>query len=216
MGEFRRESAKIREFAIASLLAAVIFLMTFTPIGFINLVVINATIVHVPVIIGSIILGPGWGACLGALFGAASLIRNTLTPTLLSFAFSPLMPVPGTGSGSAWALLICFGPRILVGVVPWYAARTFSAIRQNDKKWRFASLFAAGVAGSMTNTLLVMHILYFVFKDAYAQIRNAQADAVYGMVLSIITGNGIPEAIVAGVFAAAACGAVEAYRRRDG
>ena len=91
-----KPSLTIKEFAAMSLFAAVIFFMTFTPFGFINLVVINATIVHVPVIIGSILMGPRAGACLGGMFGLASLIRNTISPTILSFAFSPLVPVPGT------------------------------------------------------------------------------------------------------------------------
>jgi uncharacterized membrane protein len=201
----------VRKFAITALFAAVIFLMTFTPVGFINLGIINATIVHVPVIIGSIILGPANGAFLGFLFGLASLIRNTVTPTLLSFAFSPLIPVPGTNGGSAWALVICFLPRILVGVVPWYADKLFSNFAAG-KKWRVVSLFTAGAIGSITNTLLVMHVLFFVFRDAYARIRGVGAEAVYGLVLSIITGNGIPEAITAGVLASAVCKALEARK----
>jgi uncharacterized membrane protein len=204
-------SSHIRKIAISALFAAIIFLMTFTPVGFINLGIINATIVHVPVIIGSIILGPRAGACLGGLFGLASLLKNSATPVLLSFAFTPFVPVPGTDRGSPWALFICFVPRILVGVVPYYADKLLFRAGGKTARWRFASLFCAGILGSITNTILVMYSMYFIFRDAFAQARNVASEAVYGMILAIITGNGIPEAIVAGVLAASVCKALEAY-----
>lgn len=95
-----RKTNKIQEFAVTSLFASIIFLMAFTPIGFIQLGVIKATIIHIPVIIGSIVLGPKIGALLGGIFGLTSLINNTVVPALLSFVFSPLIPVPGLGRGS--------------------------------------------------------------------------------------------------------------------
>jgi uncharacterized membrane protein len=206
--------SKLRNFALTSLFAAIIFLMTFTPIGFINLVVIKATIVHIPVIIGSILLGPKIGALLGAMFGAASLINNTIAPSLLSFVFSPLIPVPGTERGSFWAILICFGPRILVGVVPYYVDRIMIWIGRSDKKWRFVSLFTAGVAGGMTNTLLVMNLIYFIFQDAYAAARGVEASAVYPMILSVILLHGIPEAVVAGIFTSGVGKAMSVYLQK--
>ena len=206
-----KSSLTIKEFALASLFAAIIFLMTFTPFGFINLVVINATIVHVPVIIGSILMGPRVGACLGGMFGLASAIRNTISPTILSFAFSPLVAVPGAERGSPLAILICFLPRILVGIVPYYV-RMFLGVVPLVKKSNVARLFLSGVAGSVTNTILVMHLLFFLFRDSFAQARGVPVDAVYGLVLSIITANGIPEAIVAGIFASGVCKAVDNYR----
>jgi uncharacterized membrane protein len=205
---------KLRSFALTSLFAAIIFLMTFTPVGFINLVVIKATIVHVPVIIGSILLGPKTGALLGAMFGAASLINNTIAPSLLSFVFSPLIPVPGTGRGSFWAILICFGPRILVGIIPYYADRIITRIWRGGKKRRLVMLFIAGAAGGMTNTLLVMNLIYFLFQDVYAAVRGVSPDAIYPMILSVVLMHGIPEAIAAGIFTSGVVKAVSAYQQK--
>ncbi len=209
-----RRSEKTREIAITSLFAAIIFLMAFTPIGFIHLGVIKATIVHVPVIIGSIVLGPRIGAVLGTIFGLTSLINNTMTPALLSFVFSPLIPVPGLGRGSIWALVICFVPRILVGVVPYYVDRLLRSFRENDAKWRYVSLFTAGVSGALTNTLLVMHLIYFVFRDTYAEINKLSVEVAYGFILSIIATHGVPEAIVAGFCTAAIAKAVLVFRKK--
>ena len=54
---------------LTAVIAAIIILMAFVPyVGYINLVVIKATLIHVPVIIGSVILGPKKGAFLGFIF----------------------------------------------------------------------------------------------------------------------------------------------------
>jgi uncharacterized membrane protein len=203
----------IKEFVTASVFTGVIFLLAFTPFGFINLVVIKGTVIHIPVIVGSLILGPYWGAFLGAMFGATSLIINSVAPSLLSFAFSPLIPLPGASGGSLWALAVCFVPRILIGVTPWHVNRLFQKFFPVKEK-RLLSVFVAGVAGSATNTLLVMHIIYFVFRDYYAAVRNVASEAVYGLVLGVIMVNGIPEAILAGVLTPFICRTVETYRKR--
>ena len=74
-----------------ALMMAVIAVLANTPLGMIQLPIIKATTVHIPVIIGAIVLGPLAGAILGATFGICSLISNTMAPTLLSFAFSPFL-----------------------------------------------------------------------------------------------------------------------------
>ena len=80
---------------LTGLFTALLLVMGFTPLGLIDLPIIKATILHVPVIIGSVLLGPKKGAFLGGVFGAISLWKNTMAPSLLSFAFSPFVPLPG-------------------------------------------------------------------------------------------------------------------------
>ncbi|MDR1915014.1 MAG: ECF transporter S component [Synergistaceae bacterium] len=210
MKDTKKTSEGIRDFALTSMFAALIFLLAFNPIGFINLGFMNATTIHIPVIIGSIMLGPVRGALLGALFGLTSLISAHTHPGLMSFAFSPFVPVPGSpdGGGNILALLVCFGPRILVGVVPYYVDKLLNRVTA-----RSVSLFTAGIAGSMTNTLLVMHLIYFIFKDAYATAQSVSVTAVYSAVTGIIFTLGVPEAIFAGILTAAVCKALFAYRR---
>lgn len=197
---------KTRDLVLLSLFAAIIFILAFTPIGYIQLGVIKATIIHVPVIVGAILLGPKRGAFLGFLFGLTSFITNTITPVIMSFAFSPLIPVPGTDKGSIMALLICFIPRILVGIVPYFVYKLLDKLL--SKKLRLFTFTAAGIAGSLTNTLFVMNGIYFIFKDSYAMARNIPLDTVYSTVLTIIFANGIPEALVAGIVTSGLCRAL--------
>ena len=122
-------SVKTRNLVMTAVIAAIIILMAFVPyVGYINLVVIKATVIHVPVIIGSVLLGPKKGAFLGFIFGATSLVNNTFNPSLLSFAFSPFY-----SGGNLWSLVICFVPRILVGVVPYFVHRGIMKLAKEKK-----------------------------------------------------------------------------------
>lgn len=193
-------SKKTFEMVLTALFTAIIIIMAFVPyLGYINLVVIKATLIHVPVIIGSIVLGPKKGGFLGFVFGCTSLINNTFNPSLLSFAFSPFYSVGEIG-GNFFSVIICFVPRILVGVVPYFV---YVGIKKLCKKKAAGDWIALPIAGAFTNTLLVMNLIYICFSSEFASAKNIALDAVYGVILTIIATNGVPEAIVAAVLTTA-------------
>ena len=187
-----------------ALLGAIILLLAFTPsLGYIPLGVINATIVHVPVIIGSLLLGPKRGAVLGFLFGLSSMIMATTTPALTSFIFSPFLSAGVAPLGPLWSVIICFVPRILVGIVPYYVYQALKGVFKGKKGTDAVNLFISGIAGSMTNTILVMGLIYVLFGHAYADAVGISYSALFAAILSVIAVNGILEAIVAAVLASA-------------
>lgn len=185
-----------------ALFAALIIILAFTPfLGYIPLGFTRATIIHIPVIIGSLILGPKKGACLGFVFGLTSLINNTINPTVTSFVFSPFYSL-GEVKGGIGSVIICFVPRILVGVVPFLVYRALHRLSKKSEAGNLFALGLAGMSGALTNTLLVMNMIFLFFKDAYANANGVAADAVYTFILSIIGINGVPEAIVAAILVA--------------
>lgn len=188
---------------MTGLFMAIIAVMTFIPnVGYINLIVIKATLLHVPVIVGSIVLGPKKGAVLGATFGITSLIKNTLEPSLLSFAFSPFYQVGDIG-GNGWSVVIALVPRILVGVIPYFVFTGIEKLLKNIKMRRTIALPLACASGALINTLLVMHLIFFCFREEFAAAQSVAVDVVYSMILGIIAANGIPETIVAVVIGGA-------------
>lgn len=190
-------SAKTMSVVQIALFAAVIVVMAFTPfLGFIPLGFTRATIIHIPVIIGSILFGPVQGAALGFVFGLTSFVNATMNPTVTSFVFTPFYSV-GDIHGGFGSLIICFLPRILVGVVPYYVYRFIDKVGKNIPKKQTLALGMAGLAGSLTNTLLVMNLIYLLFGESYAAVQNVSVKSLYGVILSVIFVNGIPEAIVA-------------------
>lgn len=191
-----------RELVLVALFCAIILIMAFTPmIGYIPLGFTRATIIHIPVIIASIVLGPKKGAFLGFMFGLTSLINNTMNPTVTSFVFTPFFSL-GNAQPSWLSLVVCFVPRILVGVVPYY-------VRKLTKKLpEIISLVLAGLCGSLTNTILVMNLIYFLFTDSYAQATGKTVEVLYAAIGSVILINGVPEAIVASILTFAICKAI--------
>lgn len=181
-----------------ALMAAIVILLANTPLGMIQLPIIKATTVHIPVIVGAILLGPAAGAILGATFGICSLISNTMAPTLLSFAFSPFLSTTGF-SGILKAIWVSVGCRVLIGVVAGWLWILL-------KKWKtnsYIALIITGFVGSMVNTVMVMGSIYVLFAQQYAQAKNVASTAVFGLIMGTVTASGIPEAIAAAVLVTA-------------
>lgn len=190
-------------FTMTAMFLAIMILLAATPLAFIPIGPINATTMHIPVIIASIILGPRIGGFLGFVFGVISMVRATVVVTPMSFVFSPFIPVIGTSHGSWKALIVAIIPRILIGIVPFFIFKLMRKLAKN--KVQSLGLFIAGIAGSMTNTILVMNLIYFLFKESYAKVLGVGADAVYGVIIGVIFGSGLVEAIVAGIATSAVC-----------
>lgn len=79
-------SKSARKITQYGLLLSIMVLMTLFPIGFIKLGIVEATLMHIPVIVGAMLFGVKGGAFFGFCFGAASLINGFISPTALSMA----------------------------------------------------------------------------------------------------------------------------------
>lgn len=201
-----KKNENIFKLVLTALFLSIMLLLAFVPfLGFIPIGPIQATTLHLPVIIASIVLGPKTGGFLGGCFGLISMIRNTVMITPMSFAFSPFIAPLGTdGSGSWKALLVVFIPRILIGIVPYFVYRW--GMKLFKQKGQGLTLFIAGLSGGVVNTVLVMNLIYFLFKAEYADVLGKAGDAVYWAILGVILTQGIPEAIIGGL----ACAGVSA------
>ena len=196
-----------------ALFGAIVILLAFTPfIGYIPLGLVKATTIHIPVIIGSIVLGPKRGAILGFIFGLTSLINNTINPSLTSFVFTPFYSF-GNANGNFLSLIICFVPRILVGVVPYFVYKFFTKFLSSIS---VACIFA-GICGSLTNTILVMSMISLFFADSYSvaySLAQGKAETMlYSAILAVVFINSIPEAIVAAIITTFVVKAIKSSRK---
>lgn len=183
-----------------ALMAAIVILLASTPLGMIQLPIIKATTVHIPVIIGAILFGPLAGSILGGVFGICSMISNTTAPTLLSFAFSPFISFNSNGiSGALKAIWISVGCRILIGLISGWLWILLKKLKAND----FVALPIVGFVGSMVNTVFVMGSIYLLFAQQYAQVQKVAITAVFGLVMATVGTSGVPEAIAAAVLVTA-------------
>ena len=170
----RQNKHDTRWMVSVALMAAIVIVLANTPLGMIQLPIVKATTVHIPVIIGAILLGPKAGAILGFVFGMCSLLSNTMAPTLLSFAFSPFMSTTGI-PGALKAIWVSVGCRILIGAVAGWLWILLSKCKVNQT----IALPVVGFVGAMVNTVTVMGSIYFLFAQQYAEAKEVAITAVW-------------------------------------
>lgn len=190
----KQTKTDVRRMTVLAMFSGILLVMGMTGIGFIPLPVIKATTMHIPVILGAILLGPSGGAFLGAVFGFCSIWANTTTPGLLSFAFSPFMTNEGF-VGVLKSLWIALGCRVMLGLIAgwlWYGLKKLNV---NES----IAMPVASAVATISHTLLVMGSIYFLLAEQYAAAKNVAFSAVFGLIMGTVTASGIPEAIVAAV-----------------
>ncbi|MBQ8801754.1 MAG: ECF transporter S component [Clostridium sp.] len=187
----KKRDNRIHRMVALAMMAAIVVLLANTPLGLIQTPIIKATTVHIPVILGAILLGPSAGCALGAVFGICSLISNTIAPTVTSFAFSPFY-ADGL-VGAVKSLWISVGCRVLIGLVSGWLWIILKKVKVPD----LAALPVVGFVGSMTNTVAVMGSIYFLLAEQYAAAREVAVTAVYGLIMATVTGAGVMEAVAA-------------------
>lgn len=122
----------VRRIVIAGILGAIAVFLGFTRLGYIPVPTAagNATIMHLPIIIGSILEGWGVGVIIGAIFGISSFLNATL----------PLFKDP----------LVSILPRLLIGVVAWLV---YVGLRRINIPF---AVGASAFIGSLSNTVFVL------------------------------------------------------------
>lgn len=147
-------SSKAREITLTAILAAIVLLMAFTPLGYLRVGPVSITFLVIPVVIGGMTLGPVRGGFLGAVFGATSFAQCFMGD-LFGAALVALSPLA--------TAVACFVPRILIGVV---AGVLFPALLKVSRSHVLAFVGTA-VAGTLTNTILFVGMVVGFFQNSY-------------------------------------------------
>ena len=183
---------KIPEVVQAALFAVLIVLLAFTPfLQHIPLRYLRTVLIPIPVIVGSLILGPKRGALLGLVYAMTGLSSTTVDPNTNALILVPL----GT-SGALWdkvgAAAACILPRVLVGILPFYvfrAARRFT-------KTSFPGLALAGLLGVLINTPAVTGLTHDVFRNITLAAISFSPEKFSLFLQSLTSSRELPEAAV--------------------
>jgi uncharacterized membrane protein len=161
----------VRQIVIAGILGGIAIFLGYTRLGFIPVPNIsgNATIMHVPAILGGALEGPVVGTIVGGIFGIFSFIQAEVP-----FFRDPLVSIL---------------PRLLIGVVAW---AVFAALRNLSLDLASA---AAGVLGSLTNTVgvLGMAVLlgYLPLAAVVPIVPQAIAEAILAAIVTVVVVRGV-------------------------
>lgn len=177
----------VRQLSTAGLLVGITIFLGISGYGFIPLFAVNATILHIPTIIGAMAAGPKVGAMTGFFFGMFSFIQAFRSPAVMMQFASSYNPL--------YALIICVVPRVAIGWIAWKLFRILPgklAVRAGG----------AAVITTFLHTVMFLSLFYFLVGVPFAQHQGVSPVAVAEMLAGIAGANGIPEAIVAGVITA--------------
>jgi uncharacterized membrane protein len=184
-----------------AILAAILILMAFTPLGYLKVGTISITFLTLPVVVGAVMIGPLSGAVLGGVFGITSFVQ----------CFG--MDVFGTtlmGINPVLTFILCMVPRILMGLL---VGLIFRALLRIDKikLWSFA---VASLSGAVINTVLFVGALLLFFGNSeYLRSFGENFMAILGV---LITLNAVVEAIVSMIAGTAITKALSLANLRSG
>lgn len=142
----------IRDFVILALLAAILLLMSVTPLGYLNIGPLAITFNIIPVAIAAIALGPTGGLIAGCVFGLTSFLQ------CIGIGGSSAMGVVLFGINPVLVFIQRFVPRALDGWLLGYIYRFFEKRTKS-----YVACAATGFLSAFLNTLLFMTALVVLF-----------------------------------------------------
>lgn len=161
-----------RQVVVAGVVGGVALFLGATRLGLIPVpipLIGNATIMHIPAIVGGVLEGPIVGILAGLIFGIFSFL----------YAESPVFANP----------IVAILPRLLIGVVAW---AVFVGLRRFSVD--LASV-AAGLLGSLANTVgvLGLAVLFGLLPLSIVPVvlPQAIAEAVLAAVVTVVVVRGV-------------------------
>lgn len=168
-------NSKIRDLVLMGIMTGMIFLMAFTPIGYIKTGTLSITLITIPVAITAYALGPKGGAVAGLAFGVTSAIMAFMNPSAMMVAL--------TGVSAAKAIVLCIVPRTLDGLI-------VGLISDLMKKIKVPSAVGGAVSGfavAFLNTVFFMSSLVLLYGNTeYVQNMRESVAPGKNVVLFIL------------------------------
>ena len=141
-----------REMVASAMLCAILLIMSFTPLGYLNIGPLAISFNMIPVAIGAIALGPIGGMILGGMFGITSFLQclgigGTSAMGVILFEISPL-----------GAFVQRFFPRLLAGLLSAFIYKGVKSFSNTT-----IAAFVTGFCAALLNTVLFMSTLILLF-----------------------------------------------------
>ena len=147
-----KQTSGTRRLTQLALLAALLLVMNFTPLGYLQVGPLSMSLMSIPVAIGAMLMGPVDGAILGGVFGATSFLQAVQGTSAMGselFAYSPV--------GS---FVVCFVARVLVGLCCGLVYQGMRKILPGKEKVCAA---VGGFSAAFLNTVFFMGFLVLLF-----------------------------------------------------
>lgn len=183
----RRNFMNVRQLTIAGLLSAITVFLGATGYGFVPLLVVDATILHIPTIIAAITGGRRVGMTVGFMFGVFSFVQSLRAPSaLMLFAVQ---------TSIIYDAFVCIIPRILLGLA---AYELYLFLKKRGCSLWIRSMGTA-VGATILHTFLFLGAYTLLIGNTYAAAKGIPFGNVINIMVAVTITNGLPEAVVSGL-----------------
>lgn len=193
---------KVQKLTITALLGAICIIMGLTPLGYFRLGIVEITLMCIPVIIGVILEGLGVGIILGLIFGLTSFAQIFMGSAFGMALFS---------AQPFFTTIIIFIPRLIVPIVTYWVYMGVDSFKKTNTA---LSTSIAAFAGSATNTVGFLTLVYLLMRVPFAEFLGISPEVAGATLITIATTNGIGEAIAAVVIATPVVIAVQKLKNK--
>ena len=140
------------QLVLLGLMTAILLLMAYTPLGYLNIGPLAITFNVIPVAVAAITLGPVGGAIVGSVFGLTSFLQcigvgGTSAMGAVLFGINPVL-----------AFIQRFVPRMIDGLLLGYIFRGMRKVSNTP-----TACFVTGFCSAFLNTALFMSLLVLLF-----------------------------------------------------
>ena len=201
---------KVHKMTLTAILAAIIFLLAFTPLGYLTVGPISATTIQMPVIIGAVIMGPAAGAVLGGFFGLSAIVKVLTMPGADPFASLAITYAPVN------YLIVCMASRVAMGWLTGLLAALFHRVPSFRGGAKSALGYGiTGFVGSLLNTVFYLGLLWLLCAQVISTYYQVDLSGVGAIVMGTAAAAGLPEAVVSCIVVTAVCKALVPLLRRQ-
>lgn len=186
---------KILSLTENAMLAAIVVLMAFTPVGYLQIGLVKMTFIMIPVAVGAITLGEKSGAFLGLVFGITSFVQcfglDIFGTTLMS-----INPI--------YTFIMCLVPRVLMGYLCGLVYKALAKLKKG------VAVVVASLSAPIFNTVFFMTLLMLFFGNSdYIMSMRASTENLWAFLVAFVGLNGIMEIVTTVLIAPPVALAVE-------
>lgn len=178
-----------------AVLASIVVLMAFTPVGYLRLGAVEMTFIMIPVAVGAITLGEKSGAFLGLVFGVSSFIQ--------CFGMSPfgaaLLQI-----NPIYTFIMCLVPRVLMGYLCGVIYKLLAKLKKG------VAVIIASFSAPVINTILfIASLMIFFGKSDFILGMRAGTENLMAFLIAFVGLNGVMEIVTTTLIAPPVALAVE-------
>ncbi len=192
-----KSSFTVKRMSTLALLIAVILVMSFTPLGYLQIGPLSMSLLTIPVAIGAITMGPVDGLILGIVFGLTSLFNAMSGASAMGTAMFSISPFG--------CFVVCVVARALMGLCAGLVYQGLSKVNSSKDKINYC---VSGLLAAFFNTLFFMGSLcIFFYSSDYVQslVTALHVSNPIMFIIVLVGFQGVMEMVLCSIVSTAVC-----------